>query len=603
MATEKEEVIFSFTVEQGDALNEMERMKKLIIQTKAEQKELNDAYKKGNITLDEFVKEGVRLEANLKRQQSSYNNVQKSVTGVKTQLDKLIDSNKKISKSFEDTAKEINVAGVNIGSLSSKIASFANPVTAAVGVMGALAAAYTASAAGARDLESATNQLAAASALASNEYGSFIDKLTGGDGTGKDGILSTIAASINVRLFGWTNAIMAKLSADAKRQLQELEITEIESKRAAKEALDQAEEFRRQRDQEDRNLQDRLAAANDVEGFINEREVKLLKVQQDKLKVLQSLLNADKENLELKKAVKLVEFEIEDIREDTEGKRTEALNGVLNLERQIAALRGANVSGLTGLETGTKTGSDFGTDTKSLTDQVSIDNEIQINGAKYLNDALIKIDKDRTESETREAGERFRLNKEVDQAKLDSAAMVSGALANLADEGSEAQKVLAFTSILLDTARAVTGGIAAAQSVPYPGNLVAMASTIATILGAIAQAKSVVGFAHGGYTGPGGKYEPAGIVHKDEYVVPKQVYHSAAGQHHVRALESMRLRGYAEGGVVTASMTNEADNNRLTIRNAMKEAVKSMPAPIVGVKQFTKVANQVEVKENAAKAG
>ncbi|STW49126.1 putative phage tail protein [Klebsiella pneumoniae] len=32
------------------------------------------------------------------------------------------------------------------------------------------------------------------------------------------------------------------------------------------------------------------------------------------------------------------------------------------------------------------------------------------------------------------------------------------------------------------------------------------------------QAVSGVGFASGGYTGPGGKYQPAGIVHKGEYV-------------------------------------------------------------------------------------
>lgn len=37
-----------------------------------------------------------------------------------------------------------------------------------------------------------------------------------------------------------------------------------------------------------------------------------------------------------------------------------------------------------------------------------------------------------------------------------------------------------------------------------------------------AQRQKVKGFSSGGFTGPGGKYEPAGIVHKGEYVVPKE---------------------------------------------------------------------------------
>ncbi|HIB4651363.1 TPA: phage tail length tape measure family protein, partial [Klebsiella pneumoniae] len=36
------------------------------------------------------------------------------------------------------------------------------------------------------------------------------------------------------------------------------------------------------------------------------------------------------------------------------------------------------------------------------------------------------------------------------------------------------------------------------------------------------QAVSGVGFASGGYTGPGGKYQPAGIVHKGEYVFDQE---------------------------------------------------------------------------------
>lgn len=54
-------------------------------------------------------------------------------------------------------------------------------------------------------------------------------------------------------------------------------------------------------------------------------------------------------------------------------------------------------------------------------------------------------------------------------------------------------------------------------------------------------------FADGGYTGPGGKYTPKGIVHAGEVVWSQRDIARAGG---VRAVEGMRLRGYADGGVV-----------------------------------------------------
>jgi tape measure domain-containing protein len=51
-------------------------------------------------------------------------------------------------------------------------------------------------------------------------------------------------------------------------------------------------------------------------------------------------------------------------------------------------------------------------------------------------------------------------------------------------------------------------------------------------------------FAKGGYTGPGGKYEPAGIVHKGEYVMDAETVRRIG----LRQLDAMR--GYANGGMV-----------------------------------------------------
>lgn len=70
-------------------------------------------------------------------------------------------------------------------------------------------------------------------------------------------------------------------------------------------------------------------------------------------------------------------------------------------------------------------------------------------------------------------------------------------------------------------------------------------------------------YASGGYTGPGGKYEPAGIVHKGEYVIPKSMVNQATGLPFADALGKLTRghnsgAGYANGGYVRGhSVTTE----------------------------------------------
>ncbi|HWV44133.1 hypothetical protein [Pseudorhodoplanes sp.] len=66
-------------------------------------------------------------------------------------------------------------------------------------------------------------------------------------------------------------------------------------------------------------------------------------------------------------------------------------------------------------------------------------------------------------------------------------------------------------------------------------------------------------FASGGYTGPGGKYEPAGVVHRDEFVLRQE----AVKRIGVPRLNAMN-RGYAEGGLV-GSMRPASNDNSMSI--------------------------------------
>jgi phage-related minor tail protein len=79
-----------------------------------------------------------------------------------------------------------------------------------------------------------------------------------------------------------------------------------------------------------------------------------------------------------------------------------------------------------------------------------------------------------------------------------------------------------------------------------PGvNAISPGGTVPGAVGATSVGGAPLGFASGGYTGPGGKNEPAGIVHRGEYVM------DAATTSRIGVGNLNKLRGYAGGGYVT----------------------------------------------------
>lgn len=100
------------------------------------------------------------------------------------------------------------------------------------------------------------------------------------------------------------------------------------------------------------------------------------------------------------------------------------------------------------------------------------------------------------------------------------------ALADLVGEESREaavfSKVLTGAQIAIDTARAISGAVAAGASLPFPANLAAIATGIATVLSNIAQAKKLLTQeipqkAEGGYTEEGKHFRVKGQDDKREY--------------------------------------------------------------------------------------
>ena len=122
-------------------------------------------------------------------------------------------------------------------------------------------------------------------------------------------------------------------------------------------------------------------------------------------------------------------------------------------------------------------------------------------------------------------------------------------------------------------------------------------------------------YSSGGYTGDGGKYELAGVVHKGEYVVAQEEMANPAIVPMVKAIESARLArrhgrtgsgtaGYADGGYVTEGAASGGTDQLLQVvasLAAQVEAMKSKPLTATVNYQSFETAQQrmAQVKELA----
>lgn len=130
------------------------------------------------------------------------------------------------------------------------------------------------------------------------------------------------------------------------------------------------------------------------------------------------------------------------------------------------------------------------------------------------------------------------------------------------------QKAFAIAQAALQLPMAMGQAMA---GLPFPANLAAVAQVIglmASITSSITSA-AAVGFASGGYTGPGGKYQPAGIVHKGEYVFDQ----ASTNRIGVSQLEALRNgkpldATLSKPGFGTGVQNVNSDNSRRTTVHA-----------------------------------
>jgi hypothetical protein len=114
-------------------------------------------------------------------------------------------------------------------------------------------------------------------------------------------------------------------------------------------------------------------------------------------------------------------------------------------------------------------------------------------------DALAKVEEDNVKAVKEAENAKRKLRQDglsAAGAVLGSLGQLIAASGNQSKEAVALQKTLAVAQIAIDTAKAITGAIAQAQSVPYPGNLVAIATGVAAVVAGIASAVSTLNTAN-----------------------------------------------------------------------------------------------------------
>lgn len=173
----------------------------------------------------------------------------------------------------------------------------------------------------------------------------------------------------------------------------------------------------------------------------------------------------------------------------------------------------------------------------------------------------------------------------------------TGELGETNKEFAKLSKTLALAQIAIETGRAISFGISQAMQEPFPANLLAVTTTIATIMTNIAKAQSIVKsakFAQGGsVVGPGSGTSDSipAMLSNGESVMT-----AAATSMFAPLLSAFNQMG---GGIpinVTTS-SNQATGEDM-LAKAVARGMMMAPPPVLSVEEFTSVADRVKYVEN-----
>ena len=274
-------------------------------------------------------------------------------------------------------------------------------------------------------------------------------------------------------------------------------------------------ELQRQRRDDIRLTLDERIEANDKLGKILEDQIKVEQVLADKRLAL-----AERERDELgatterKAKVLLAEGELADLRERIAGQESEQITNQAALEKELFDIQ--QELRVATLDAREKELEELDIYYEALQEKARLagetDVEIEAAKIKALEDLKNKFIKEDLDKEAKATKDRVDMQRKEKDARLTAASgMIAGlgslveALGNQSKASVAIQKTLAIAQIAIDTAKSISAGIAGATTsatATGPGAFVAtpifIATTIATILGAVGSAVGILNSVPGG---------------------------------------------------------------------------------------------------------
>lgn len=114
-------VLLNFEIDQSKAIRDYERLEKVIMDNKAAQQELTQAYKAGNITQEEYIADQARLSQNLSKETQQRNTLKKvieaetgSLNAERAALSSLVQQRNSLNKTTDEGLKKFNALNKQI---------------------------------------------------------------------------------------------------------------------------------------------------------------------------------------------------------------------------------------------------------------------------------------------------------------------------------------------------------------------------------------------------------------------------------------------------------------------------------------------------------
>lgn len=190
-----------------------------------------------------------------------------------------------------------------------------------------------------------------------------------------------------------------------------------------------------------------------------------------------------------------------------------------------------------------------------------------------------------------------------EQAKAQAMKAVTSSLTGLLDTLGESNsafakmsKIITLAQIAIDTGKALSAGIASASSMPFPSNIAAIATTVATVLANIATAISTVKsakFATGGkVSGPGTGTSDSipAMLSNGEFVM------TAAATKMFEPL-LMTMNNIGRGVPMQVLNSSQSINQAEMLTDSFESAAREIK-PVVSVVEITEAQDRVEMIEN-----